>query len=196
MSNIVQAQVTIIGTRPLLWHHFGPAAIPLEKQEKSGVAGNDPEEWRKTVLFDATSRQLYILPVAVFACVRAAARFTKKGNSSLQGDVSATLQVEDTRVWVDRYLPDEPIPTDEQEPVYLSIMTVKNPATKGRNIRYRIAASPGWQVTFHLLWDATVVARKQMEAVLYDAGKLVGLGDGRTMGFGRFTVEQVETSAV
>jgi hypothetical protein len=46
MPNLLQAAITIEGTRPLLWNHFGPDTIPLEKQEKSGVAGNDPDEWR------------------------------------------------------------------------------------------------------------------------------------------------------
>jgi len=39
MSNILQAKVRIKGTRPLFWHKFGPDALPLEKQERTGVAG-------------------------------------------------------------------------------------------------------------------------------------------------------------
>ena len=37
-TNIMQAKVKIKGVRPLLWHHFGPDALPLERQEKTGVA--------------------------------------------------------------------------------------------------------------------------------------------------------------
>lgn len=37
-------------------------------------------------------------------------------------------------------------------------------------------------------WDKTLVSRDQMRAVLNDAGTLVGLGDGRSVGYGRFTV--------
>ncbi|RYF33251.1 MAG: hypothetical protein EOO38_30315, partial [Cytophagaceae bacterium] len=56
MSNITSTIVHVIGTRPLLWHAFTDAAIPLEKQERTGVAGNDTEEWKKTVLItNATS---------------------------------------------------------------------------------------------------------------------------------------------
>jgi len=43
----VTAKVSVVGTRPMLFHKFGPEALPLEKQEKVGVAGNDPSEWRK-----------------------------------------------------------------------------------------------------------------------------------------------------
>ena len=50
MSNIIQANLLIRGTRPMLIHHFGADAIPLERRERSGVAGNDPEEWKRTVL--------------------------------------------------------------------------------------------------------------------------------------------------
>jgi CRISPR/Cas system endoribonuclease Cas6 (RAMP superfamily) len=38
------------------------------------------------------------------------------------------------------------------------------------------------------VWDKTIIDRNQMRAVLDDAGKLVGLGDGRSIGFGRFVI--------
>ncbi len=34
-----------------------------------------------------------------------------------------------------------------------------------------------------------MVARDELRAVLLDAGRLVGLGDGRGIGFGRFTCD-------
>jgi hypothetical protein len=194
MPNLLQAQITIQGTRPLIWNHFGPEAIPLTKQEKRGVAGNDPDEWRQKVLFDPTTRQLYSLPIAIFSCFREAAKFTKKGRGTLMSDMGATLQVFDDRVLVDRYLPEEPIPTDQNEPVYLDVQSVRNPATKARNVRYRIAASPGWRAQFTIFWDKTIIDRAQMQAVLHDAGKLVGLGDGRSIGFGRFTMVSFDLS--
>lgn len=191
MSNIVQAKITVKGVRPILWHHFGPDAIPLEKKEKSGVAGNDPEEWKKTVLMTG-DRQLYIDPSYVFGCVREASKYTKKGRGTLMNPVSATLQVVDNRILVDRFVPEEPIPTDLEKPVYMDIRSVKNPTTKGRNVRYRIAASAGWSASFSLQWDKTIVSRNEMQSVLNDAGQLVGLGNGRTIGFGRFVVESFE----
>src|SRR5688500_16594047 len=103
MSNIITANIKIVGTRPLLWNAFGPEAIPLDKQEKTGVAGNDPEEWRKTVLI-TINRQLYVEPTYVFGCLRDGAKHTKKGRGSLQPLIAATLQVLDDRVLVDRFL--------------------------------------------------------------------------------------------
>lgn len=191
MANILQARVTIKGVRPLLWHHFGPEALPLEKQERTGVAGNDPEEWRKTVLM-TQERQLYVMPSYVFGCLRDGAKYTKKGRGSIQTALVATLQIMDDVVLVDRHVPPEPLPTDPTLPVYLDIRSVKNPSTKGRNVRYRVAASSGWTCSFTLLWDKTVVSRGEMEAVLLDAGRLIGLGDGRAIGYGRFSVESFD----
>jgi hypothetical protein len=189
MGNIIYATVMITGARPILWHAFGPDALPLEKREREGVAGNDPSEWKRTVLM-TPERQLYLEPSYAFGTIRDAARYTKKGKGSIQSAVAATLQVMDERILIDRFVPPEPLPTDKEQPVYLDIRSVRNPSTKARNVRYRIAASAGWTATFHLLWDKTIVSRGELEAVIRDAGQLVGLGDGRSIGFGRFVVDQ------
>lgn len=193
MSNILMARVIIKGVRPLLWHHFGPDALPLEKQEKTGVAGHDPEEWRKTLLVTKAG-QLYVDPSYIFACLRDGARFTKKGKGSIQSLVSATLQVMTDKVLIDRWLPKNitELQNETEEPVYMDVRSVKNPSTKARNVRYRVAASPGWKCEFELMWDKTIVSRNEILSVLNDAGKLCGLGDGRSIGFGRFVVEDVE----
>lgn len=195
MNNMLTARIVVRGTRPILWHRFGPDALPLEKQERTGVAGHDPEEWRKTVLMTA-DRQLYLEPAYAFGCLRDAAKYTKRGKGSVQVALSATLQVEDDRILVDRFVPDEPIPTSLDEPVYMDIRSVRNPSTKARNVRYRVAASPGWQAQFNILWDKTIISKGEMEAILRDAGQLVGLGDGRSIGFGRFAALSFEVGAL
>lgn len=190
MGNIVQAQVSITGVRPLMWHVFGPDALPLEKKERTGVAGNDPEEWKRTVTYDRETRQLYFDSAYIFACIRDASRHTKKGKGSIQALVSATLQVAQDRVMVDRFLPEETdITTDPAQPVYIDVRGCRNPATKARNVRYRVAAKAGWNMVFTIEWDKTIVSRPEMNAVLLDAGRLTGLADGRSVGFGRFQVD-------
>lgn len=203
MSNIVKAKVEIRGTRPLFWHHFGPDALPLEKQERTGVAGHDPEEWRRTLLATKDG-QLYIEPTYIFGCLREGAKYTKKGRGTLQKPLSATLQVITDRILIDRYFPGfpnshkfdassiDPPEQDRESPVYLDIRGVVNPSTRARNVRYRVAASSGWLASFDLLWDKTIVSRNEMEAVLIDAGNLVGVGNGRAIGMGRFQVENFE----
>lgn len=203
-NNIVTAKVSVVGTRPMLFHKFGPEALPLEKQEKVGVAGNDPSEWRRTAMV-AKNGQLYIDPTYVFGCMREGARYVTKGRGSIMTAVCATLQVIDSRVLLDRYFPGWPcegltfdilkaeVPTEDSEaPVYLDIRGVKNPTTKARNVRYRIACSKGWHLIFNIMFDKTVVSRGEMESVAINAGKLVGLGNGRLIGFGRFDIEAFE----
>lgn len=200
MSNIVTATVSIRGSRPLIQHRFGPDALPLEKQERTGVAGNDPQEWRKTCMVTKDG-QLFILPTYVFSCFREGSKNTKKGRGSIMLAVASTLQVTDDFILIDRYFPNFPNghsfdvstvdapPNDLTAPVYLDICGVRNPATKSRNVRYRVAAATGWRTSFSIVWDKTIVSRAQMEAVAIDSGHLVGLGDGRSVGYGRFEIE-------
>lgn len=203
MGNVITAKVKICGIRPLLWHRFGPDALPLEKKERTGVAGNDPVEWRKTSLITKEG-QLYVEGTYIFGSVREGAKYTKKGRATLMKPVQATLQVMDDRILIDRYFPgfpnghkfdinsvDEP-PRDSEEVVYLDVRSVVNPNTRGRNIRYRVATAPGWQAEFMLMWDKTIVSRNEMETVLIDAGHLVGIGSGRAIGMGRFEVKSFE----
>jgi hypothetical protein len=175
IGNQLQAQVFIRGTRPLLWNHLHPSESFGKRRERGGTAGNDPTEWQRNVLI-TDDRQLYLLPTHVFGCFRDAARYTKRGRSSLMGQMVSTLQVPQHRVLIDRYLPKEPIKATEDiaEAVYIFMSVVKNVATRGHNIRYRVAAAPGWQCAFTLLWDKTIISRQEMEAVAIDAGKLVG----------------------
>jgi hypothetical protein len=201
MGNIITAQLTIEGIRPLLIHRFGSHSIPLEKQERSGVPGNDPEEWRDTYLVTEDD-QLYLPPTYPFACLKEGAAYTKRGKSNLRKPVASTLQVTDPIILLeDRYIPSKLQLIEQGEivdplpPVYIDVSGVRNPGSGGRQIRYRVAAAPGWKCTIHLQWDRTVISRGEMEAVSLDAGKLVGLGDGRSIGFGRFQVLEFAVDA-
>jgi hypothetical protein len=194
MGNLVTATLQIEGVRPLLFHRFGPHAIPLEKQELSGVPGNNPEEWRLS--FHMTPEgQLYLPSTYPFSCLKEAATFTKKGKSSLKKAITSTLQIADPHILIeDRFVPTKPVLIEQGQAVepmplvYIDVAGVRNPSSGGRQIRYRLATAPGWRCMVHLQWDKTIVSRGEMEAVCRDAGKLVGLGDGRSIGFGRFQV--------
>ena len=186
MGNIVTAEVRIVGVRPLLWHAFGAEAMALDGQVRHGVAGNDPTEWERSLLV-TKGNQLYVEPSYVFGCLRDGAAFINYGRGSLQGLVAATLQVVDEIVLVNRYLPKvRPLPRDKDLPVYLDVRGVRNPATRGRNVRYRVAASKGWKMTFRLTWDRSVVSVPEMKSVVLNAGQLSGIGDARSIGYGRF----------
>ncbi|MEH7236237.1 hypothetical protein [Bacillus sp. JJ1562] len=188
---LMYAKVRIKGSKPLLIHLFTPETLSLERRERSGVAGNDPEEWKRTYTANENG-QLYVDPSYIFGCMREASKYTKSGRGSIQPKLSATLQVLSSRIYFNRFMPEE-ITQDENEPVYLDVRSVRNPTTKGRNIRYRVAISSGWETEFEIIWDNTVLASQQIQAVLYDAGMLVGLADGRSIGYGRFEVNTIET---
>lgn len=204
MSNIQKAKIVVTGVRPLLQHRFTEAALPLEKVERTGVAGNDPEEWRKTAMITKNG-QLYIDPTYIFSALRNGAKYTKKGKGSIQTDVAATLQVLDDEILIDRFYPGfpssestfdiskaEPPSRDKDADVYLDVSGVRNPSSKARNVRYRIATPKGWKTGFTILWDKTLVSTEQMKSVVKDTGILVGLADGRSIGYGRFEVIEFE----
>lgn len=184
------AKVKIKGTKPLLFHVFREDTISLERRERTGVAGNDPEEWKRTYTADE-NKQLYLNPSYIFGCMREAARYTKNGRVSIQSKVSATLQVISNRIYLNRYMPEQ-ITQNEEDLVYLDVRGVRIPTTGSRNVRYRVALSPGWETEFEFIWENTVVSGNQIEAVLHDAGVLVGLADGRTIGYGRFKVLSID----
>ncbi len=110
-------------------------------------------------------------------------------------DVAATLQILDNQILLDRTLPSDldSLPRDPSHPVYIDVRGGRNPATKGRNARFRLAVSPGWQAEFRILWEASLINRETMESVCRDAGLLVGIADGRMMGFGRFEIVSFES---
>jgi hypothetical protein len=202
--SILAANVGIQGIKTLAIHHFGADSLPLEKQEKSGVAGNDPEEWKRSVLL-TRNRELFLPPTYFFGAIKEGGRHVKKGRGSILYDVAATLQIKDDSVkilWEENpvQLPEEPavidaysIPNEELPVTYVERIGVKNPSTKARNIRYRVAVKPGWQLKFSIMWDVTIVNRIQMKQAIESAGSLVGIADGRgSIGYGRFIVTDWE----
>lgn len=189
---VLKATINIVGIRPILFHRFSVDSISLENRERSGKAGNDPNEWKRTVLM-TEENQLFVDSTYIFGCLRDGGKYIKSGRGSIQPKIASTLTVIDEIILLDRFVPSPDKLTQEKgDPVYLDIRSVKNPNTKGRNIRYRIAASPGWRTSFKIAWENTIVSREEMEAAMRSAGAFVGLGDGRNIGFGRFEVEQFE----
>lgn len=193
MSNILTAQIVVEGTRPLLWHAFTPDAIPTGKRERTGAAGNDPSEWRRTVLVTSEG-ELYIKHTYVFGCLRDGAKFTSYRRGTLQPLLVSTLLVLDRIIPIEGLILGETPSRDEAQAIYLDIQSVRNPTTRARNVRYRVAAAPGWRATFRISWDKTVISREQLGAIAIDAGRLVGIGDGRAIGYGRFVVLQFDIS--
>ena len=211
-SNTVQAKVHIRGTRALWQHRFGPEALPLTPREKTGVAGNDPEEWRRTCMIDSQGRP-YVNDTYLFATIRDGGRYLKKGRSNMVGSVAATLQIIDDPILItNRFWPGyekgkkkapfdpnkaDPPSVDPTEPLHLDVRGVRNPTTRSRNVRYRVALSTGWEMSFVIQFDKSIISREQMHSIIIQAGELVGIGSGRAIGKGRFeVVDFVEVETV
>lgn len=191
------AHVHIRGTRPFIFNRFTEEsiALPNEKKELQGVAGKNPEEWKKT--FNSTAEgQLYIDGSYIHRCLINAAKFTKRG---LQAQLAATLEtVDDYIFFKNRTIPQDlnEISRDSNHEVYIDVRSVKIPRTSGRHIRYRLAVSKGWELNFSIIWEATIVGKELMESVCIDAGLLVGIGDNRVNGFGRFEVLEFKAERI
>ena len=192
MSNMLSASIEIVGIRPLLFNRFGPDAIPLTKSERTGVAGNDPEEWERRVCWNG-KRQLFLDGPAAFACIRDGARFVKKGRGTIQSSVVATLQVNEETILINRFLPKGDPSAKNTDPVFVDVRGVKMKSGSW-NVRYHLASSKGWRTQFHLLWDKTIISRNELHEACISAGRFVGIGDGRKLGFGRFDVSKFEVT--
>jgi hypothetical protein len=189
--NIMRASVTVVGIKPLIQNAFTPDAIPLpgKKRERAGTAGNDPTEWQRSCML-TKDRVLYITNIIVFATILNGAKNTKKGRGSIQPLVASTLQVEEEVIpLVNRTCPERPT-YDKHELVYIDVCGVTNPGSRGgRHVRYRLTAAAGWECSFTLRWDKSLIGRDVMEMILIDAGTLAGFCDGRKYGFGRFEIK-------
>jgi hypothetical protein len=189
------ATFTIKGLKPFLFHKFNIEAVTNTKKPKEGSSGNNPSEWKDTVFTEG--RRLYIPSFYMQTAITAGGKFVKIGRGTVSKQICSALNILDERLYFNRELPKpiedmtaEDLGTDSSKPIYIDIRGVSNPNTKGKNIRYRVALNPGWELTANIEWDDTIISTDQMKASIEALGKLVGLSNGRTIGYGRFEVKE------
>ena len=194
-----KVDVKVKGKRPLLFHAFKVEAISNTSKVKSGSAGNDPEEWKNSVL--EMNGQLFLPSSYWQSCMKAACAYTKAGRGSIQKSFIGCTGILTEQSLIDRHLPKgwekldiKDAPKDASLPVYIDIRGVTNPNSKGKNIRYRVACSPGWTTEYSFYFDDKILSQSQIRKVIEDAGKMVGVGSARTLGYGRFSVEDCQIS--
>jgi hypothetical protein len=191
---IVMVEVEFEGLKPLLYNSFSIEAFSFSRSEVKGTAGNNPEEWKKSVRV-TESGQIYLPSSYAFACALNGAKMLRKGISTYQKDVAATLEILDDKILLNRKLPDDILKNSEFDDVYLDVRGVTNKNSRGsKNIRYRVCLNPGWSGKFKIQFDNTIVGIEHMEQIFMDAGKYSGFGDGRSIGFGRFTIKKFSYS--
>lgn len=175
------AKISVTGTKPILFHTF-PIDVLSEKQSKTGG-----DEWKNTVLMNE-NRQLYVLNTYFRNAICDGGKEIKVGKGNLSKKMSSTLEIEEIKILLnDLFVPEENnLLKLDSEPVYLDVRSVVNPATKGRNLRYRIAAKTGWKCSFTITWDDYIASKEQVKTCVENGGAFQGIGDGRKIGFGRF----------
>ena len=192
-----KVKVEICGTKPILFHAFKVEKISSLTKVKSGSAGNDPDEWRHTVL--EKGNKLYIPASYFLGSLKEGSKYTKAGRGSIQKSFMSSIDILTDISFLDRELPegwkDLPTPeftTDSSQLVYLDIRGVMNPNSKGKNIRYRVACCPGWKTNYEFEFDDNIVSKSQVKKIVEDTEKMVGIGDGRVLGYGRYKIESCE----
>lgn len=192
-------KVKIRGVKPIVFHKFNIEVITSLTKNKSGSAGNNPEEWKKS--FYHEDGKIYMPDMYVFSCLKNASVYTKAGRGSIQKTWISAVQINPTKIFLDRQMFDgweniEPVfiekYTDPSLPVYIDIRMVSNPNTKGKNVRYRVACSPDWTAEFDITIDDNLISKAQAAKVIEDGGKLQGIADLRTLGYGRYEVQYID----
>ena len=189
----VRAKISIKGTKPLLFHTF-PIDTLTPGKTKSGTTGKDASEWKSTVLM-TSDRQLYVMGCYIIGAVKVAGKLIKVGKGNMMKKIESCLEcLQDQLLLKDLYVPlEDDITNSVTEPVYIDVRSVVNPATKGRNLRYRVAAKAGWELSAVIQWDDAIVSRDMMKQCVESAGLYEGIGDGRRIGFGRFDMISFES---
>jgi len=193
----MKATVKIIGNKPIVFHKFNLEVITQMAKPKEGSAGNNPNEWKSS--FWQENGRIFIPDHYIFSALKNGSVYTKVGRGSIQKSWVSAIVVETPKCFLNREIfadfekiSPEDIPQDSSKPVYVDIRMVANPNTKGRNVRYRLACSPGWETEFTISIDKTVVSQAQVKKVIEDTGKFIGLSDTRALGHGRFDVTSIK----
>src|SRR5579885_3566256 len=188
----VKAEISVKGTKTLLFHTIPLDALSTKKM-KGGTAGDDSSEWKKTVLMDA-ERRLYVYNTYFQSSICEAGKEIKVGKATIHKKLFSTVEVVEPKIFLDNLVvpEDKDLLRDDSLPIYLDVRAVVNPMTKGRNLRYRIAAKPGWTCTFHVVWDGRIVSKEHIRLCIELGGSLQGIGDGRKIGFGRYEMTNFE----
>lgn len=188
------ATFKITGRKPYLYHKFNLSNLTEQKKVQEGNAGNSPSEWKDTYFSEGT--KLFIPDSYFFATFINGGKFIKIGRGTISKKLAGTLEITEGKHFIEnrkipkpqKDLTSDHLSNDSSKDVYIDCRMVSNPNTRGRNVRYRLAMSPGWRTTCRVRWDDTIVSRQQVQAAITESGSLVGIGDGRAIGYGRFEV--------
>jgi len=188
-----ELQIRLEGTSPLLMHN-AQLTDPDNKfaREIAKIAGKRAKteadrreladwEWMGGVYTDG---QQVIMPSANIArCFARGGTPLKLGKAIERGLVMLNFQVP-----LDYDGPRE-VAKLHKDPKYRCLLSVGSQGTRkaGRVIRCRPMFEQGWALEFPVFLEETVLDLEAFERVVSLAGRVEGLGDGRAIGYGRFS---------
>lgn len=195
VKEMAKVEASIRGIKPLIFHKFNIEALTDTRKPKEGSTGNNFNEWKSSFFHD--NGHLYLPGNYLFAAFKNGAVNSKVGRGTIQKTWISAVNIIEEKVFMNRHVWDnwqetdlENLPIDSSRDVYVDIRMVSNPNTKGKNVRYRLALSPGWACSFSLDIDESLISSSQVRKVIEDTGKLQGIADGRTLGYGRFELDE------
>lgn len=167
-----------------------------DEKKATNKAGYDPDEWRKAFLRTRTG-ELALTSRQFRASILEASKGMRKGRGSMFMKFTSTLMVQPALVplGVSIGKADPPVfdygadfAYADMPKVVIDRRPVRNPATRGTNIRSRVAFAPGTRATINVSFDDSILTPPQVREAVDAAGRLHGVGDGRKLGYGRFVV--------
>lgn len=174
---MITVDVTIQGLTPLLINRFHEEAA---EAATSGVHSRkekpSPEEDASSRLYSNGHGPFFPAENIRQAIIGASSRH-KIGRRAATTDIAAAVYV-------------SPFELPLEGEWHVDSRAIVIPATKGRILRHRPMFDE-WALTFQLQIDNDLVGERLVQAILEDAGKLVGIGDfrpARKGPYGRFSV--------
>jgi hypothetical protein len=105
LGNIIEAAISIQGTKPLMWHRFREELIMNGRHERTATPGFNPNEWQTTV-WVTTDSQLYIPGQYIYSCLCKAASYTRDRRVSYEAKMASTLTIREEQIIIaERVLP-------------------------------------------------------------------------------------------
>ncbi len=165
-----QYEVVLESISPLLMHGSQAIGLSDNSKKKGGEAiKGDSEEWKKTVYFSSDVGAFIPAVNVEAAMIEASKQFKVGGRATATKFVKSGVFI--TQDQLQLLVNDKPI--KELSDIKVDVRTVKNPATKMRNTRYR-AVFDKWNTSFFIvlpLYRSLITPEVILKSAAVDLGE-------------------------